>query len=105
MLPKFLQFLEELESGVVSPQHEMGEENLSLNKVIEKRIKEIISEFELKGRATEQEVLNSFFQNISKMMGKNPQNKDQEQVPQAQTPQQVPQAQVQGPQDQVQQSQ
>jgi len=105
MLPKFLQFLEELESGVLPPQHEMGEENLTLNKVIEKRIKEIVNEFETKNKATKEEVLNSFYQNISKMMGK---AQDQGQPNQASNQgqsQSQPQQQIQGQQVQNQSQQ
>ena len=72
MLPSFLKFVEQQEdqqTGVGSPQHEVGEESLSLNKVIEKRIKEMLNEFKTKRRATDQEVLNSIDNIIKKMIG------------------------------------
>jgi hypothetical protein len=78
MLCSFLKFIEEIEesnltpprpesnlgSSVSSPQHEVGEESLSLNKVVEKRIKEMLNNFKTKGRATEQEVLSSIDYNL-----------------------------------------
>ena len=91
MLPSFLKFIEHSEeSGVSSPQHELGEESLTLNKVIEKRIKEISNEFKTKGIATEEQVLASFEYNLKKMMGGSPassQNKQQAQNTQQPTQQ------------------
>lgn len=72
MLPSFLKFVEQQEeqqAGVGSPQHEVGEESLSLDKVIEKRIKEMLNEFKTKRRATDQEVLSSIDNIIKKMIG------------------------------------
>ena len=84
MLPSFLKFIEEVEetSGVSSPQHEVGEESLPLNKVVEKRIKEIINEFQTKGKATEKEIIASLDYNVKKMLGS--------QDPNSQQPQETP---------------
>lgn len=78
MLPSFLKFIEQQEdqSSVSSPQHELGEEGLNLNKVIEKRIKEIINEFQIKGKATEKDILASFDYNLKKMLGNSTSNQD-----------------------------
>ena len=68
MLCSFLKFIEEIEGkNISSPQHEVGEESLSLNKVIEKRIKELLIEFKTKRKATEEEVLASIEYNLKKM--------------------------------------
>jgi len=72
MLPNFYQWLEQADvedmpSGISEPQHKAGENNLPLNKLIEKRMKEMIEEFTSKGTATEDDILNS----ISNYLNKN----------------------------------
>ena len=87
MLPSFLKFIEQSEeSGVSSPQHELGEESLTLNKVIEKRIKEILNEFKTKGIATEEQVLASVEYNLKKMMGSPAASSQNQQVQNTQQP-------------------
>lgn len=82
MLPNFYSWLEQTDvegspSGVSEPQHKAGENNLPLNKLVEKRIKEMIEEFTSKGTATEDEIISS----INSYLNKNSktQNIDQNQ--------------------------
>jgi hypothetical protein len=71
MLPNFYQWLEQADvedmpSGVSEPQHKTGENNLPLNKLIEKRMKEMIEELTSKGTATEDDILSSIGNYLNK---------------------------------------
>ena len=71
MLPSFYNWLEQTDvedtpSGVSEPQHKAGENNLPLNKLIEKRMKEMIEEFTSKGTATEEDIINSINNYLNK---------------------------------------
>jgi hypothetical protein len=98
MLLSFFEFVQQQDgveqTGVSSPEHESGEESLSLNKVIEKRIKEIVVEFTMKRKATEEEVLNSIDYNIKRILGGNS-NKQNSQPQQPQDLSQLDQSQQQ----------
>lgn len=61
MLPQFKYWVEnqDQKSSVSEPQHQKGEGALTLNQVIEKRILEIIEDYERKGKANKDDVLNS----------------------------------------------
>lgn len=85
---------EENSSGVSEPQHEKGEELLSLSKFIEKRISEIIEDLERKGKATKDQVINS----LGDFLNKNQASQSTSKEPQNSQP---PQPQV-GPQIQAQ---
>jgi hypothetical protein len=95
MLPKFHNWIENLDgnpSSLSEPEHKKGEESLTLNKLIEKRMKEMIEEFQSKGKATPEQVVDS----IKYFLGKNsPQDQNQNQPPQNQA-QAQPQDQAQG---------
>jgi hypothetical protein len=91
MLPKFSKWIENSESSVSEPQHKKGEEVLTLNNVIEKRIKEMIDEFQSKGKAKPEEVLSSIAYFLEKNMPKQPEPQDNNQ----QADQQVDPAQSQ----------
>lgn len=63
MIPQFKHWVENQEeeenNPLSEPQHEKGEGALTLNQVIEKRILEIIEEYERKGKASKDDVINS----------------------------------------------
>lgn len=74
MLPKFSKWIENSESSVSEPQHKKGEEVLTLNSSVEKRIKEMIEEFQRKGKAKPEEVLSSIAYFLDKNLPKNQDN-------------------------------
>lgn len=84
MLPKFSKWIENSESSVSEPQHKKGEEVLTLNYSVEKRIKEMIEEFQRKGKAKPEEVLSSIAYFLDKNLPKN-QDNQQNSSDQAQT--------------------
>lgn len=80
MIPKFSKWIENTEqsepeqsSSVSEPEHKKGEDLLSLNNLVEKRIKEIIEELEVKGKASEQDVYGAIANLLDKNF-KGPQN-------------------------------
>ena len=79
---------EDQSSSLSEPQHEKGESSLTLNKFVEKRIKEMIDELQMKGKADENQVLDA----ISYFLNKNAPKQDQSQEPESQ-PQNAPQQQ------------
>lgn len=99
MLPNFYQWLEQADvedmpSGVSEPQHKSGENNLPLNKLIEKRMKEMIEEFTSKGMATKDDILNSISDYLNKnsnqqQLDQNQQQPDQNQQQPDQNPNQL----------------
>lgn len=106
MLPKFHNWIENLDgnpSSLSEPQHKKGEESLTLNKLVEKRIKEMIDEFQSKGKASQEQVVGSIKYFLDKNMpqGQNQsaQDQNQGQIPQDQNQGQPQgQAQAQAPQ-------
>lgn len=73
MVPKFSQWIESAETSETSvsePQHKKGEDILTLNKVVEKRIVEMINEFQLKGKAKPEDVLKSIAYFLDKNLPK-----------------------------------
>lgn len=88
---------EENSSGVSEPQHKKGEDSLSLNKFLEKRILEIIEDLERKGKATKDQVMNS----LKYLLSQNQPQEPQPEKPQNSGPPQ-PQAGLQNPQIQAQ---
>jgi len=71
---------EEESSSLSEPQHEKGESSLTLNKLVEKRLKEMIDRLQIKGTADENQVLDA----ISYFLNKNAPKQTQE--PQGQPP-------------------
>lgn len=71
MLQKFSKWIENEEVSVSEPQHKKGEEILTLNKVVEKRILEMINEFQIKGKATPEDVIKSIAYFLDRNMPKN----------------------------------
>lgn len=69
MIPTFKNWVENEENPSLSePQHKAGEQNLDLSKVIEKRIKELMSELESSGKGSKQVIL-ATMQDVLNNMG------------------------------------
>jgi uncharacterized membrane protein len=69
MFPKFRTWIENLEEenpSLSEPQHKTGEKNLSVNKLVEKRIKEMVQELSIKGKAEENDIYNAIKQFLDK---------------------------------------
>ncbi len=84
---------EESSSGVSEPQHEKGEESLSLNKFIEKRILEIVEDLERKGKATKDQVISSLRYFLNQNQSQASQSAPKPQNSEPQQPQAGPQTQ------------
>lgn len=53
-------------SSLSEPQDKVGETSLTLNKLVEKRIKEMMNELQNKGKGSEEDILNSINYFLSK---------------------------------------
>ena len=76
MIPKFRFWIEDVEAGGVSvsqPQHKKGEDSLDIDKMVEKRIKELINELKIKRNIDENQIINS----IKSYLGKSNQNQSE----------------------------
>jgi hypothetical protein len=71
MLLKFSKWMENSEVSVSEPQHKKGEDLLTLNKVVEKRMVEMINEFQLKGKAKPEDIFKSIAYFLDKNLPKN----------------------------------
>lgn len=76
MFPKFSKWIENSEVSVSEPQHKKGEEILTINKLVEKRIVEMINEFQIKGKAKPEDVLKSIAYFLDKNLPNNQPNQD-----------------------------
>jgi len=70
---------DEESSSLSEPQHEKGESSLTLNKLVEKRLKEMIDQLQMKGTADENQVLGaiSYFLNKNAPKQQEPQSDQQ----------------------------
>lgn len=88
-MKSFLNWIKNEESYSISePQHKKGEYNMSLDKIVEKRIKSIIMDLESSEKGTQEEIFNSIFKYMEKMGVKKPSEPEQQD---SQMPQQDPQ--------------
>jgi hypothetical protein len=55
----------EMPSSLSEPEHKQGESNLSLNKLVEKRINELVQEIESKGIGNKNDIMNSISNYLS----------------------------------------
>jgi hypothetical protein len=80
-------------SSLSEPQHEKGESSLTLNKLVEKRLKEMIDQLQIKGTADENQVLDaiSYFLNKNAPKQQEPQSAQQQGGDQGPQPQNAPQ--------------
>lgn len=67
------------DSGVSEPQHKKGESSLTLNKLVEKRIKEMMEELVSKGKADENSIVDAIKYFLSKNFPQQDQSQDQNQ--------------------------
>lgn len=95
MIPKFHVWIEDIGVSVSEPQHEKGEDNLSLDRLVEKKIKELINSVKIKKNTRpeqsvdENQIINSIKSYLEKIS------------PQQQEPQENPDAQPQENPDQL----
>ncbi len=80
-MKSFLNWIEE--SSLSEPEHKKGEYNMSLDKIVERRIKSIIMDLESSEKGTQEEILESIVKYAEKMGIKRP----EPQEPQMQDPQ------------------
>lgn len=71
MLPEFSKWMENSKVSISEPQHKKGEDLLTLNKVVEKRMIEMINEFQLKGKASPEDIFKSIAYFLDKNLPKN----------------------------------
>lgn len=104
MIPSFKNWVENEENPALSePQHKSGEQNLNLSKILEKRVKELLSELESSGKgskqvilATLQDVLNGFGSDDQSRQPPQPQQNSPQQMqppainPSTQSPEMIP---------------
>lgn len=105
MIPKFHVWIEDIGVSVSEPQHEKGEDNLSLDRLVEKKIKELINSVKIKKNTRpeqsvdENQIINSiksYLEKISPQQQEPQENPDQlgtqdsTESPQTQPPMQQP---------------
>lgn len=67
-MKSFLTWIENEESASLGePQHKKGESNMSLDKIVEKRVKAMIMDLESSGKGTQNEILGSVVKYAEKM--------------------------------------
>ena len=77
-------------TALSEPQHKSGEKDMDMDKVVEKRMMQLVMDLETEGKGSRQDILKSIERVLSTVPQTKPQQQPQGQEPQGQQPQNQP---------------